>query len=331
MHEWYCCPSCSLAEQYMRSAKPSTVNKVNESAIYWRAVVRQNSASQNERVMYQRTVTYEQRFPVETLYCTSDIVQGSMAYNGTAHRNHQAASPDAEATDGRLSDFELEQIQHCYRSQKTSVYVASCLANLYFSRTDQQGNPVTWELSSCGVPVLILDKGESRARTTRQLQIILAEKGTGFALWRDKIDNLSQYKCPGEEASFQTMYLSYDHREMIGLSFDREDAAQEFFETVSDLCADPKNISLSMPKLSKKKSRSKSRKASKTPDKRRLAKSEISSPICFQHITSVDVMDREKLNSLSSLVHTLSLDVSSVESASTSGTSSSNSITSSHL
>lgn len=80
---------------------------------------------------------------------------------------------------------------------------------------------------------IIFFTGETRARTTRQLQIVLAEKGTGFALWRDKVDNLSQYKCPGEEASFQTMYLSYDHREMIGLSFDLEDAAHEFYETVS--------------------------------------------------------------------------------------------------
>lgn len=87
-----------------------------------------------------------------------------------------------------------------------------------------------------GVIFLVLwhySAGESRARTIRQLQIVLAEKGTGFALWRDKIDNLSLYKCPGEEASFQTMYLSYDHREMIGLSFDLEEAAQEFYETVS--------------------------------------------------------------------------------------------------
>ncbi|XP_003740902.1 uncharacterized protein LOC100901154 [Galendromus occidentalis] len=262
--------------------------------------------------------SYQKHYPTETLYCTSDIVKGTMAYN-------EELSPE----EGRLTDFEVDQIEHCYRSQKTSVYVARCLANLYFTRADQRGNPVAWELSSCGVPVLILDRGESKARSTRQLQIILAEKGTGFALWRDKIDNLSQYKCPGEEASFQTMYLSYDHREMIGFSFDLEGAAQDFFETVSDLCADPKNISLSMPKLSKKKS-SKSKK-SKTPEKRRVVKSEISTPICFQHVTSVDVMDREKLNSLSSLVQTLSLDVSSVESASTSGTSSSNSITSSHL
>lgn len=110
--------------------------------------------------MYHRAVTYEQRLPVETLYCTSDIVRGSMAYNDNTHEHSHAASPDTDVTEGRLSDFELEQIEHCYRSQKTSVYVASCLANLYFTRTDQQGNPVTWELSSCGVPVLILDKGK---------------------------------------------------------------------------------------------------------------------------------------------------------------------------
>lgn len=106
--------------------------------------------------MFQRTASYGDRYTTESLYCTSDIVQGSMAYNDD--KRGQAPSPDV--AEGRLSEFELEQIEHCYRSQKTSVYVASCLANLYFTRTDQQGNPVAWELSACGVPVLILDKGQ---------------------------------------------------------------------------------------------------------------------------------------------------------------------------
>lgn len=72
-----------------------------------------------------------------------------MAYN-------QELSSEEE---GRLTDFEVDQIEHCYRSQKTSVYVARCLANLYFTRADPRGNPLAWELSSCGVPVLILDRG----------------------------------------------------------------------------------------------------------------------------------------------------------------------------
>jgi hypothetical protein len=56
---------------------------------------------------------------------------------------------------------------------------------------------------------LFQDPGSTKSRTKRQIQLVLVEKGTGFILWSDVIDNLSKYTRQG--GPFHTMHLSADH------------------------------------------------------------------------------------------------------------------------
>lgn len=81
------------------------------------------------------------------------------------------------------------------------VYVSSSLANLYEGVRKKD-----WRLVYTGVPVLLHDKGFSRSRTQPRVTFVLAERGTCFALWKDTIDNLSNYKIAGP--AFHTMCLS---------------------------------------------------------------------------------------------------------------------------
>lgn len=57
-----------------------------------------------------------------------------------------------------------------------------------------------------GVPVLLHDKGFTRSRAQPRVTFVLAERGTCFCLWKDTIDNLSNYKVSGQ--AFHTMCLS---------------------------------------------------------------------------------------------------------------------------
>lgn len=57
-----------------------------------------------------------------------------------------------------------------------------------------------------GVPVLMYDKGSAKSRSSPRVTFVLAERGTCFALWKDTIDNLSNYKVSGP--AFHTMCLS---------------------------------------------------------------------------------------------------------------------------
>lgn len=71
------------------------------------------------------------------------------------------------------------------------VFVCESLANLYLGNASQTES---WDLRFTGIPVVVLDLGETRSRSKRRIQILLAERGTCFTLWRETIDNLSSYK-----------------------------------------------------------------------------------------------------------------------------------------
>lgn len=152
------------------------------------------------------------------------------------------------------------------------VYVCSSLANLY-SRPNNENSE--WELCFTGIPVVLLDIGEAKSRDKRKIQIILAERGTGFMLWRDTIDNLTSYKVSGN--AFHTMCLSSDHSTLIGISFDIAQSAQDMWNHIEQLVSCPENISLSAPGKKKKKKEKKPSKPQPLPPK-----SHISQPCCFQ-------------------------------------------------
>lgn len=234
------------------------------------------------------------------IYCTSDIIKYSQKAGidkiTTKYDTVGSLTKDLDDS-GRLGDAEVEQVESCFKSHKTFVYACRCLANLYLTEADSSGNPGKWDLARTGVPVLLLDKGETRARTRRMVHIVLAERGTGFALWRDIIDNLSSYQKSA--VTFHTMHVSSDHRRMAGLSFDVSDVAQEFWEKVEELTSDPLNISLSVPKPHAK--GLKKRKSKEDKHKPLPRKCDISLPCCFQHVTSVGSADRERFYSLSTL------------------------------
>ena len=182
----------------------------------------------------------------------------------------------------------VARIETSFRGHKTQLWVCRTMANLYIE--ENNGKESVWKLQFTGVPALLLDLGETKSRNKRQLQIILAEKESGFELWKDVIDNLTSYKV--QEPHFHTLYLSSDHRRKIGLSFNEGQAAMVFHSQLETLTSNPENISLSAP--GKKKSKPKEKPVKyKAP-----RKNDISSPCNFHHVTTVDPSDRTKLYSL---------------------------------
>ncbi|KAG5886625.1 hypothetical protein JTB14_013072 [Gonioctena quinquepunctata] len=192
---------------------------------------------------------------------------------------------------GLITDAERQQVETFFKGLKTQLYVSGSLANLYTKTPSEQD----WQLKYTGIPVVILDVGESRARDKRKIQIALSERGTCFMLWSDTIDNLSSYKVDGP--SFHTMCYSSDHTLQVGFSFDNEQHANEMWAHIERLVACPENISLSTPGKKKKKKEKKPPKPAPLPPK-----SHISQPCCFQHITSVDRDDTAKFFSLKELL-----------------------------
>ncbi|RZF44529.1 hypothetical protein LSTR_LSTR002302 [Laodelphax striatellus] len=217
---------------------------------------------------------------------------------GSDSQSSSSSQSSASVDTSELSEHERLQVEACFRGLKTQIFVCSSLANLYMSCSMAENG---WQLRYTGVPVVLLDTGETKSRDKRRIQILLAERGTCFTLWQDTIDNLSAYKVSGQ--AFHTMCLSSDHTKLIGLSFDCVNAAQEMWQHIERLTACPENISLSVPGTKKQKPK-------KQVYQPLPQKSLISQPCCFQHITSVDVSDRSRYFSLQTLLPVLQ-DISS--------------------
>jgi hypothetical protein len=159
-----------------------------------------------------------------------------------------------------------------------------------------------WELKFTGIPVLVLDRGETRNRTCKRIEIILSEKGTAFTLWKNEFGVFTNYQA--KENNFHTMRLSNDPRWVAGLSFDDVGAAEEFYEKVSKVISDPQyvnGISLKKEKASMRKARRKADKSNRQRYKM-LKKSDISLPCCFIHVTNVEPSDRKNYVTLTSLI-----------------------------
>ncbi|GAB0098458.1 uncharacterized protein DMENIID0001_141950 [Sergentomyia squamirostris] len=189
---------------------------------------------------------------------------------------------------GILSDGEKAQVESFFSGLGTEIFVSSSLANLYENVGKDE-----WRLIYTGIPVLLHDKGSAKSRNTPRVTFTLTERGSCFALWSDRIDNLSSYKVAGP--AFHTMCLSTDHRKIIGFSFDSSQAARELWQCIERLISDPENISLSTP--GRKRKPQKKVKPLQLPPK-----AQISNPCQFHHITSVTAEDAPRYFSLQAFV-----------------------------
>ncbi|KAI0236870.1 hypothetical protein LSAT2_012640 [Lamellibrachia satsuma] len=225
-----------------------------------------------------------------------DFRSGSLGRNLSGRWRH----PQLLQGYAPASEQEIHQVEMFYRSHKTDVFVCQCLAHMYVGtvRSGQSGSPQgvpevdNWRYTQSGLPLLLFDTGESRRQ--RRLNIVLAEKGTGFVLWRDNVDNLTNYRAP--RAAFHTLHLSNDHASVVGFNFDDSVAAAVFLHRVKTFTADPDGDVLQLSRKAIKKRMKEAKKLAKEQAKREKSakkhkkptKADISSPCCFVHLTKLD-------------------------------------------
>ena len=169
------------------------------------------------------------------------------------------------------------------------------------------------------VPVLLLNMGGSRAREKRSVDLVLADRRTGLAILRDKLDTLSNYRwvvprelngdiliiwiesldlnCRSEGGEgVHRWHYSRDHSVVLGLVWLSAHLARQFLRRVQELMDIPENVGLSGPA----KTRGPGVKKIKETEKRRRMtdKSEISSPCGFQHHASLSLEEWSQMTGL---------------------------------
>ncbi|CAH1250053.1 Hypp8744 [Branchiostoma lanceolatum] len=192
-----------------------------------------------------------------------------------------------------FTDHDVLQIESAFRSYKTEVFVCAGLANLYFASVQDMADMQGWKYHSTGIPTVVFDTGDC-PRRKRKLRILLAERGTGFILWQDSVDNYTNYKAP--DKGFHTMMVSTDRRKLAGFSFDDEMAASDFLRTIWTLTTNPDVVSPMRTREKKHRKKEGGKVKFKLPKK-----CDISQPCCFQHIIAVEEKDRDVIPSLGRL------------------------------
>ena len=233
---------------------------------------------------------------------TSDY---SSEYSSTKSYPEHLDKPDVL----RVCREDVQAIESAYRGHKTKVFVCESLANLYTCpKISTMSNTVSnWILTYTGVPVLLLDMGNTKARTRRQIQLLLVEKGTCFTLWRDIVDNLTRYTTT-QDGLFHTFHLSTDHSVRLGLSFDSKEAAKDFHGHLLYLTSEPANIALSGPSVTATKTHyyldniPEKKAQNRKKLKYKPNKMDISQPCGFQHVVSVSQSDFKRYFSLQTFV-----------------------------
>ena len=205
-----------------------------------------------------------------------------------------AESPPGEevvSMNSGLTPRDIARIDLFYHGRDTEIIVAGCLADLTFGSAVSSGSEEVenWTpIVNTGVPLFILNTGKGTRR--RELLITLADRETGFPLWSDKINYLSNFR--ESEPLKYVMQLHNNLRKVAGLKFYSEDHAKEFVKRFKEITANPNDElwKVSSGKMGKQKKRSKSFNLKRSKPKK-SSKTQISVPCNFSHITNVDPQD----------------------------------------
>lgn len=183
----------------------------------------------------------------------------------------------------KLKDQELFKIKLALSSLTNTIVICPVIATLYTqSTTDNE----TWNCCKRGAPGLILTRNS--AREVISCQLCIADPDSGFAIWRETLLLISEYKS--SQKNFHTFKLLSDgiDNTMAGIRFPSDESACIFLKDVLENI--PKEGVRPDSPLSKAQ-----RKQSK-----KIKKAEISQPCMFKHVTSINSMSktREKSQSM---------------------------------
>ena len=204
------------------------------------------------------------------------------------------------------------------------VYVCSCLADLRITTANVGGSEATtsvlpdtsWSHLYTGVPVIVLNTGTGRRK--RAVHLVVAERETGFPLWSDRINYLTNYAS--RTSSLHAFHVSTSLRSVAGLQFYSVPAAARFYERFRVVTSDPDDElwavsgSTQGRRRRRKKLNKQKQQAAKAPSLepsvsrwkrsssakvKRVTKPEISHPCHFVHVTTVHPGDQHLMEAFS--------------------------------
>jgi len=269
-HSGNCCDDSRVNNEPVRTAGHCSVNDQSGAAVGGHSQLCGNVTKQQQQQHHQ------QRQVAESLSHRHHHQQLHGSQSSTSSNAATGMSTQRRALP--LTTAELFQVDLFYRSFKTIVHVSTCSATLYAGsactaehqqsgRSNQSHqhqhhhqSKTDWKPAASGIPVIVLDQRSQPSR----LYIVLAERGTGFELWRQTVDKTDQYAAMSinDEPVFHVVNCPSDGDvqrsgamcvRKMGLHFDDPLAATEFHRQLLRLADHDRIALLSSGRMGKKK------------------------------------------------------------------------------
>lgn len=230
-----------------------------------------------------------------TVIGTSHLLQRPHThYDGVALKNW----PNEQV----LTDLERSRLSQFYKCMGSSIYVARSPAVVFRNKADATSKLQEWERLYVGVPVWVFNCGLFPGKP-RKLQLIVAEKGSGFMLLDSTVDWRSDVQQP--KSGFLTLHAKGQDT-IVALRFLSEIASLQFYENFLKISEDVSNIDIFEPAPQPGEKGGGHVVSRATPSCRcvvqRISKKSISSPTEFKHINSLRGSNSSSFYSLRALV-----------------------------
>ncbi|CAF0853616.1 unnamed protein product [Rotaria sp. Silwood1] len=169
---------------------------------------------------------------------TSSSILGMNELSSTISPNE-----NEQQNDDNMIIVDVKRIEMFYSSVGTLVKAARSVARLYITTTRQLANFEDWSCQQFGVPVWIYNTGANLKRT-RQVQLMLAQHESCFAVWSSLISDQAELRLPKD--NYITCWLPESNMLAI-FKFERNDACRLFFRHYYEILEYERRMNLANP------------------------------------------------------------------------------------
>ena len=264
---------------------PST--SIDGKQIIWNSHMKTESLKRREHLPPAASLRLKTKYEIPVEYRHEEkqigIVKPLLTLN---NENHQWNCSEleklqrrfSELIDGKYPDDEspspinenllIERIQSLYASMGSHIYVSPSLVRLFLLTDLQVCSLEQWKLLHRGYPIWLYNTGLNPRRTS-ELRLIIVDEKTGFILWSDRINSISNILQP---THCTLAFRHSSNRSSIMLRFETID--EKFFTRFYSYF--------------KQNQYHLEHQSSKKCSKRLIKKSDISPPCHFKHFNHIE-------------------------------------------
>jgi len=330
----------------------NNINKARRKSAYQSASIHEEK---NVKINWNYDELNELKIKFLSLLSSAQTTESLTEINQDQRKDYYKYSTRNSLISQMISNEEHAKIESFYKSFGTQLHVTNNYATLYtMTLNDTNESKVVldqiinlfmlnddsailkqnWTVCHRGIPLWLFNTGANPRRPYRQLKFTLAEKGTGFILWQDRIDLRSDFKIfrrrkneassrnsqkssllyslyqdnlqDSSSSNFIITFKASDRKTLVFIKFDVYQEVFKFFNHYlkihNKLCEEIRQRTKSLPTGFT----NEIKKPQSILKYKRISKHDISLPKDIKHLINVRINEKNSYYTLSKLLPSIS-------------------------